>query len=346
MSILKVVKEHPLKFLVSLLVSAVAVYFSFRGLEWGAFWEAIQRINLWWLVLGGGLLVSSNFLRAARWKILLSNQKQVRMYDIFKAVMIGYLANNVLPFKLGEVLRAVVVARENKLPVSGVGASVVVERGTDMLTFLVIISIYGAILPTLEAARYVGIFGITVLIIGLIFVAWMSRNHDRFFGRVEAWADRKTEEGHDKLARQMLSLFKGLETIWRMPSPFMVIFYSITVWLVYLAVTLCGIMAFGFDMTFIEKIDAGIVMLIFTTVSLAIPAAPGYVGTYHGAAIAALVIFGIGQDEATAFAVVLHLLNYILYTPIGAYYLTQMGIKLSAVDEEIAREPVTEPSEG
>ncbi len=334
MSLISVIRQHPLKFLVSIIISLVAVYLAFRNLEWDAFWKAIKSVQVWWLVLGGILLVSSNFLRAARWSILLSPQKKIRMYDIFQAVMVGYMANNVLPFKLGEVLRAVVVAKRHNLAVAGVGASVVVERGVDMLTFLVLIGIYGVFMPTLEAARYVALFGL-VAILGIIgFAAWMSNHHDRFFNRVESWANRKHEEGHDRIARQALSLFKGLETIWRMPRPFMVVFYSVTVWAVYLLITMCGIFAFGFDMTFIEKVDAGMVLLMFTTLSLTIPAAPGYVGTYHGAAIAGLLLFGIGQDEAGAFAVVLHLLNYLLYTPIGAYYVVHLGLRLGALEEE------------
>jgi uncharacterized protein (TIRG00374 family) len=335
MSVFKVVREHPLKFLISIVISVVAVYFSFRGLDWQAFWEAIQNIQLWWLALGGVLLVSSNLLRAARWRILLSNQKLIPRYPIFKAVMVGYLANNILPFKLGELLRAVIVARQNRLPVSGVGASVVVERGTDMLSFLVIIAIYSVIMPTLEVAKIIGMLGLVGIVALLIFAAWMSRHHDRFFAKVEAWSERKSAEGHERWGRQVVALFKGLETIWRMPRPLTVTIQSFVLWFVYLLVTLCGVFAFQFDLTMVEKIDAAIVMLIFTSISLAVPAAPGYVGTYHGAAMAALLLFGIGQDAAGAFAVVMHLLNYLLYTPIGAYYLAGMGIKLTSVDEEL-----------
>ena len=86
-------------------------------------------------------------------------------------------------------------------------------------------------------------------------------------------------------------------------------------------------------MTAVALLEVAMMLMIFTSFSMSVPAAPGYVGTYHYAVIAALALFGIEDDSARALAIVLHLMNYLIYTPIGAWYLIKAGLKLDLVTE-------------
>ncbi|NQV30658.1 MAG: flippase-like domain-containing protein [Candidatus Marinimicrobia bacterium] len=328
MQIFNLVKEHPLKFLISIAVSLGLVYYSFKDLQWEPFWLALKSINYWILVVGAMVLIFSNVVRAARWRILLSPQKVVGRKQLFEAVMMGYMGNNVLPFKLGEVLRAVVVAKRHGMKVSGVGASIVVERGLDMFSFLILAGIYGLLVPSFETARLLSILGLLSLLMVILFGFWVNRQHDRFSRRAEIWSEKMTESGHPKRAAHLMSIFKGLETIWRMPKPLQVIAQTSFLWFLYLLVTILGLAAFDFNLSMWELWEVSLVLLIFTTLSLAIPAAPGYVGTYHGAVLAALMVFNIEDNQARAFAIVLHLMNYLIYTPTGAWYLMKAGLTL------------------
>lgn len=329
MSIFQLVKEHPLKFLISIAVSLVLVWFSFKDLEWQPFWQAIQSINYWYLLFGACLLIFSNVIRAARWRILLLPQKDVKRKPIFEAIMMGYMGNNVLPFKLGEALRAMVVGRRHEIKISGVGASVVVERGLDMFSFLIVAGTYGAIFPSFATARLLSQLALAAVVLGIIFGFWMNRNHDLYFSRIQAWSVRQTESGHPKRGEHALSLFRGLETIWRMPKPIHVIFQTLSLWVIYFLITYFAVLAFGFGMSVVLLLEVAMMLMIFTTFSMSVPAAPGYVGTYHYAVIAALALFGIDDDSARALAVVLHLMNYVIYTPIGAWYLIKAGLNLN-----------------
>ena len=113
-----------------------------------------------------------------------------------------------------------------------------------------------------------------------------------------------------------------------MPRPLQVIIQTLLLWLLYFLVTFLGLAAFDFGLDAVELWKVSSVLLVFTTLSLSIPAAPGYVGTYHGAVLAALMVFGIDNDTAKAFAIVMHLMNYLLYTPLGAWYLVKAGLTL------------------
>jgi hypothetical protein len=333
MQITTIVKEHPIKFIVSIAVSIGLVWFSFKDLEWEPFWAALGSVNYWILLIGAGLLVFSNVIRAARWRILLLPQKAVRRTHLFEATMMGYMGNNVLPFKLGEALRAVVVAKRHDMKVSGVGASVVVERGLDMVSFLILAGLYGSIFPSFEAARLLSSLALAIVIIAVGLGFWMNKHHDKYFSKVERWANKMRESGHPKRADHLVSVFKGLETLWRMPKPFHVIAQTLTLWGIYLLITFLALLAFGFGLSALELLEVAVILTIFTTFSLSIPAAPGYVGTYHGAVLAALALFSLDNDAARAFAIVLHLMNYLIYTPLGAWYLVKAGLSLDLVAE-------------
>jgi len=328
------VKEHPLKFLISVAVSVGLIYYSFKDLEWDSFILALKSINYWILAGGAVVLVFSNVIRAARWRILLMPQKTLKRIYLFEATMMGYMGNNVLPFKLGEVLRAVVVSKRHDIKVSGVGASIVVERGLDMFSFLILAGLYGLMVPSFATAQLLATLGLSALVMVVIFGFWVNRHHDRYFHRVETWTQKMNDSGHPKRAEHIISIFKGLETIWRMPKPLHVIVQTIFLWILYLMVTILGLAAFDFGLNMAELWEVSLILLIFTTLSLSIPAAPGYVGTYHSAVLAALMMFDIDNDQAKAFAIVLHLLNYLIYTPTGAWYLMKAGLSLDLASSE------------
>jgi uncharacterized protein (TIRG00374 family) len=328
MSYWQLIKEHPIKFVLSSLVSLILVYFAFRDLEWLAFWEALKSIDYPILFAGAVVLVTSNIVRAARWKILLSPQKSIKRKHLFEATMIGYMGSNVLPFKLGEVLRALVVSKRHDVSVTGVGASIVVERSLDIVSFLIIAGIYGVLVPSFESARLLSGLGLLALVGMLAFSFWMNRNHDRVVGLMERWASGFRKEGHPKRAEHILSIFKGLETLWRMPKPGWVVLQTLTLWTMYLTVTFLAFRTFDFGLSIPASLNVAFVLMVFSTLSLSIPAAPGYVGTYHSAVLAALLVFGIEGDSARAFAIVLHLMNFLIYTPAGAWYLMKAGLTL------------------
>ena len=340
MSTWTLVRHHPWKFIISILVSLVFIYFAFRGLDWNAFWTALTNVRITWILLAALLLLFSNVFRAIRWAILLDAQKTISRSELFQATLIGYLGNNVLPLKMGEALRAFVVARRHGIPLSGVGGSIVVERGLDVFSFFLVVGLYAVLAPEFIVARWIPAVGLAGLVGLVIFAGWMNRYHDFFFEKVESWSARQEAAGHAGMARQVRALFKSLESVWRMPQPVKVLVNTLVLWGVYYSVTLCGMLAFQFEMTPLEYLNATMVFMAFTTFSMAVPAAPGYVGTYHGAAIAALLLFAVQEDTARAFAVVMHLLNYLVYTPTGAIALTRMGIKLGVV-EELDETPLT-----
>jgi len=175
---------------------------------------------------------------------------------------------------------------------------------------------------------------LAAMLLVLILGFWVNRHHDAFERRVGDWARRFEASGHAKRGEHLKSIFKGLETIWRMPKPLHVVLQTVFLWFLYLLVTVMALAAFDFQLSSVALWKISAILLIFTTLSLSVPAAPGYVGTYHGAVLAALMIFDLDQDAARAFAIVMHLMNYLLYTPLGAWYLMKAGLTLDLAKSE------------
>ncbi len=332
-----------------MLISAGLLVLVFKDVSWGRFWTTITQIQYGWLLVGAALLAYSIWLRAARWRILLMKQKSFTTYRLFKAEMIGYMGNDILPFRAGEVLRAWLVGRWGNLPISGVGATIVVERGLDMFSFGLLAALYLLWWPWLPIARLLGLVALAAVLFLILLSTWMNRHHELYHSRLQKWAERATQKGKGKLARQIVAGFAGLESIWRMPRLGVVALQTLILWLLYVIITFCGLQAFHFDITLGQQLHAIAVLLIFTTLSLSIPAAPGAVGTYHGATVAALSFFNVGADGARAFALVFHLVNYLVMTLPGIWFTLREGLQLTAVLEDseakASEMPVEKPSQ-
>ena len=334
MSLFQLIKHHPFKFLLSMLISVGLLILVFKDVSWGKFWETLTNVQYGWLLVGAALLAYSIYLRAARWRILLQKQREFTTHQLFKAEMIGYMGNDVLPFRAGEVLRAWLVGHWGNLPISGVGATIVVERGLDMFSFGILAGIYLLAWPWLPLARTLGAVALGAVVLLILLSTWMNRHHEQYQDRLRSWAQRAESKGRGKLASQLLAGFEGLESIWRMPRLGLVTLQTLGLWVLYVLITYCGLLAFHFPLTPAQYFHATALLLIFTTLSLSIPAAPGAVGTYHGAAVAALSFFQVGAEGARAFALVFHFVNYLVMTLPGVWYAFREGLKLTAALEE------------
>ncbi len=320
-------RSHPLKFLASFGLSGFFIWYVFKDLDVKDFWQALEGVSISYILLGAVILIYSVWVRAQRWRILISPLGMTRTKVLFESLLIGYLGNDVLPFRLGEVLRAAFAARETKLLISGIGASILVDRLLDMLSFLILAAFFYMLYPVADWAQKVAAIGFGALVGFLLITIFMRGQRTRILVWIEAWASRKEKVGKNKLAGHILSLFKGIETIWRMPQPVKVTFFTIYLWILYIIITALGLAAFHFDFTPAEFFIASMVLLTFTTISLSIPSAPGFVGTYHGAVVAALALVGIPSTPAKAFAIVFHLLNYLAMSIPGAIVFFKSGVK-------------------
>src|SRR5258706_7485573 len=94
-----------------LFISVIFLWFAFRNLNPAAVWGQIQHVNVAWLIVGALVYFIGVTLISLRWQFLLRSIKPVSLRALIPLVAIGYMGNNVYPFRSGEVLRILLLQR-------------------------------------------------------------------------------------------------------------------------------------------------------------------------------------------------------------------------------------------
>ncbi len=129
------------QFWLGLVVSLFFLYIALRGLHLDELGEAFRQANYWWLIPGVAIYFVGVWARAWRWHYLLKPLKNISTRELFPTVVIGYFGNNILPARAGELLRAIVLKKDEQVPISASLATIIVERvfdGVVMLGFVFI----------------------------------------------------------------------------------------------------------------------------------------------------------------------------------------------------------------
>lgn len=309
--------------LAGLLTSTVALWIVFQTMDAGAAVEVLGRAEPAPLVAIVGVVAVQVTIRARRWSILLPTPRRVALTRLVPPLLVGYLGNAVLPARLGEPMRAVVVARRERVGTTEALASVLVERIVDVAT-LAPVAFVAAILvgapswavQTLGIVAAGSVVGVTVLV--TIGAQPLVRLADRF-----GLAGRRA--ARDVLIRFVDTLGgpsrrKALLTA-AIISGVAWLFDATSFWLAGQAV--------GADISYAgAMLISGVAVL-----GTAIPSAPGYVGTFELAAAGMAGVLGVPGAEALAMAVVVHVMTLVPMALGGTASVLVMGASLG----EIAR---------
>ncbi|MBI4179338.1 flippase-like domain-containing protein [bacterium] len=277
--------------------------------------------NVSWVTafLIGLVSLLSSAIRAYRWEIAVKMFSPVSFRNVFSSFMVGVFGLNVIPARVGELLRVVVLARNSSLSHSSTLATVVFERLVDGLVLVILFAVSLWLYPAANPSSLFGADrGPYLMIIPVLFFAFFVllilfwRHPDTwtaFLHRHLAWAGRlgETLPGMLKRFAAGLVIFSDGR---RMAA---YLFWSFIAWI--------GTGVY-FQLNFIMLdiplgLGPALVVLTATAVGAMIPAAPGFVGTYHAFCKTALMAFGVSDARALTFAVVTHLVSYLINTLIG-----------------------------
>ncbi|MBI2159422.1 MAG: flippase-like domain-containing protein [Candidatus Rokubacteria bacterium] len=270
------------------------------------------------------------WVRARRWRYLFPPRSDPPR--LTPAIMIGYMANNVLPLRAGEVVRVYVVARRWTPAAAGAArahpfwttlATLVVERVLDSFVVVLILAVLVLLIPVpafLQVAALVvlaiDLAGIAVLIALVAAPARCARLIGRLTGR---WP---------RLRERALRIFEtfvtGLDGI-RAPAHLgPLLAWTVLVWLAPALAAWTMLLALGLHLPF----TAAWAVLAFVGLGVSIPSAPGYVGVFHAAAALALGLFGVSQSAAVGYALLFHAAQIVPITLIGWVYLLREHMSL------------------
>ena len=324
---------------VGLLLSALFAYLAVKDIQWDKFFETLRTDKQWWYLLPAVIaFMYSYYPRAIRWGYFLEPIKKVDTHPLFSGIMIGYMGNNVLPMRLGEFLRAYSLNRSTGISKSAGLATVVVERLVDSLGMMVflLIAIFFSPIPT----RYrmmialIGLvsFGALSFLVGMTF---FEKHTTKFLDKIYSILPEFLSRRMNSITQ---SFIEGLAGLKQTHNYWKIIFQTLVIWTFFAISTYFMLLAFNFDDLYGMGFISGIVVFLIGALGVVIPSSPGYVGTFHYVIIQALAIFGVPNEAALGFAIVIHLMNYLPVTFLGLFYFIREGFRFKEIQETAEQE--------
>lgn len=316
-------------------ISAVFLYLSVRGLNFQAVLDAIRSANIALLIFAAAFYMVAIVVIAWRWQFLLRSIKRVPLWPLTKLTCIGYMGNNIYPLRAGEILRIVLLQRDQGVPIAPATVVTLTERifdGVVMVTFVVIsLNMLQLPDPTLQsmanAAAPLFAIALAIFFTAAAKPLWFHRLLEAITSILPA----KIKAIVMKLGDEVLA---GLEAL-RTPKDLIgAIITSYGTWL--LAAVGYWIVAYAMHLT----VSFPLMILAVGVVNLAglIPASPGQLGVFEFFVTTVLVAAGVADDQALAYAFVLHVIVWLPATLAGFFFLTRMGLNLGAVRDAQALE--------
>jgi uncharacterized protein (TIRG00374 family) len=300
---------------------------AFREMEYRFLWGAIAAT------------FTSMFFRAVRWRLLLLPLKETSLTNLFPATVIGYMANNILPARLGEFVRAYVLADKEGLPVSATFATLVMDRLWDGFTVLLIllITFFTVKLPPgMESVQHgLVVGGYVTLAVYLVAVTFLILLKRQTVKTIELIA-RLLKPFPAKIAEKVIPILGSFIQGLRFPSrsgEFAAIFAtSVVIWIFAVWPVDLVLRASGINL----PITASMFIMVFLVFAVMVPAAPGYVGTYHAACVYGLMAFNVPMEKAMSVALITHGINFFPIILAGFFYLWRDNVSLSSVSSRSA----------
>jgi len=311
-----------------LLFSLFFLYLSVRGIDLREVGQALSRVNIWLALPLLGLYSLFFWMKALRWRMLLSPIRSLTVRNVIPAVMIGTMSNNILPIHMGELVRMYCLAQQYKLKNTTVLATLVLERIFDFLSVVLLLNLAFWIgvnrPPNIEKVGY-AVAAVSAVLVALILV-FVSRTET--FVNVFQKATRFLPHGLQSwLLRQITAGAEGLNAIKRTDLLPGVAVTSVAQWVFIGLAQYASLLAVGIRV----PATAGFIILAFTVIGLTLPAGPGFFGTIEYCFVLALAPYGVSASQALPAAVFYHLLNYTFATLIGLYFARRVGYSLSRI---------------
>jgi uncharacterized protein (TIRG00374 family) len=315
-----------------LAVSAICLVVVFYFIDPNQLLQALKLADYRLVFVGFLVSVSWLLVRGMVWRTLLQNKASYS--QVFFTVTEGYLLNNLLPFRLGEVARALLLSQKAGLQFWGVLSTIVIERILDLamavgLLLITLPFVVGASWAA-EAAFGAGslvVVGLAVLYLLARYREWAIRQYEKFGAQ---WPILLRIGGG-----RITEFLNGLSVLTAGTLFLKAIAWSIANWLVAIAQYYLLMLAFFPHANLLWAAFA----LGVAALGIAAPSSPGALGVMELSIVGALALFGLNSSTALAYAIVMHVFNYLSNGLLGSYALARDGESLTGLYQGVRRMP-------
>jgi glycosyltransferase 2 family protein len=321
-------KKHKIVTIFGFIISIVLLYLAMKGVNYRELYNTLKGADLRFVFISVPSIFLCCALSSYRWSKIAGNGTRFR--DTFIALFSGLFINNVLPARIGEVVRGYVLSKRTGLSFTYSVTTVLLDRFFDLvglliITFVTFIFIPWNVLPQQVKLVVALLIALLISCVGLIFI--LSRKS--LAGKV-AERLRKVERPFiSKLAKSVLDIQENLS---RINSPLNLLFYvavAVATWSSMGMTLYFTMLMLGVKLSFITVlfVCAGV------NLGLIIPSSPGYVGVYQWLFRTLLTVFSISNEKALAVSIVFQATWYIPYTVLGAIFFIKEHLKIHDIEK-------------
>lgn len=288
---------------------AVIAFFGFVIVHTGPrkIQDALTGLHWGWALLAPLFNLLYSVVESYRMSVILSSiKKGVKVKNAFVAVMLGFLGNTILPLRVGDGVRAYILAKREEVSFSSSLSTVMIDRIADFCAFFAMLALTAWFYPLPPKVKRMSFLAagllFAVLFILVLLMKCTPLLANRFKGKYSA-----------RISQEMSRFFDTFAAMRHSGLILPVAALSILIWVVRAVIIWVMLKAFGFSLPWI----ATPVVLILLNLGIACVNTPGNIGGFEIAAAAGLKLFGISSQHAISYAIALHLIEHAPIVMIG-----------------------------
>lgn len=329
------------KFWIGIALSAFFLWLSLRTVNWSEVVGAFRNIEYLYLIPVAVLIILSDYVRAIRWQYLLMDIKKIKVYQLFSIIMISQFLLQVLPARIGEIIRAYLVGKKYNISKTASFSSIVVEKIFDgcfiMVLFVASLYVYPGDLdvsipgvPDFSLKKIIIAFS-AIYIVALAFLLMLKcfpGASCRMVGVVMCCLPSAVKTRADGLLKSFIA---GLNIFHNGRYLFLSIATTALLWLVAICSYYAGLLAFDIHAPFYFCF----ILMGFIVIAVMIPAAPGFVGVFHFVVqITLQKFYGTSPAVALSYAWVIWFFGMFINVAPGLFYFNQYNLHMKNLKDK------------
>lgn len=317
-AVLAFLRRKPVAIAISFTVTAVALWLALRSVDFDRAWASLLGIRPWGIFVSLAAMVLGTAIRSWRWHLFMRRSGS-SMAASLESILVSIFFTGLLPLRTGEAMRVAYFSRRTGAPVLATASGLVLERVLDVVT---IMALGGYGVSVMVGDRFPGL-PFPPKVMGLAAVGACLATVAAGYILARRRAARPHDLGPDAsaLRRRFSEALDGLSSLESAAGAVGVIGLSFAMWILTAVPSVAVFAAAGHPVPF----QAGYVILVALAFAVALPASPGFVGTYHLGFIGGATLMGYPADVAAAVAIVTHLMSQVPFIIAGGVVLATGG---------------------
>lgn len=324
-------KKKSVQYTIGILVTALALWLSFRNLDWKELADSFNRINFVWVAAAVLSTLFTVYALGWRWRLLLKSKIDISMSYMFQLNIICQYLNIAIPGRFGELAKAWLAARRHGVSGSYVLATVAIEKMFDFFLGVILWISVPAVFAFQDKVKgyTIALVICIVLIMLLVLVVWKREIVRKWLYAVARLLPQKIRQRTVNFLERGMEAFTLLKNI---KTSMVLVLYTVLIIMLATLTNFLLFQAYDFKLSFFQAL----ILLLVIQIGSAPPSIPGKIGIFEAMVILGLSFFSIEKPEAMGYALMLHLVSYLPKIILGFLFMASLNITLKKAEAEFS----------